>query len=272
MTHFRENDHQWIRETRFQDISASELLEKGASTVEPTGAKPRAWVFDLDSTLFCTSGRNKRVFEAYLSKQDGYPEHWGMLLSELSPSVQEYGIPKTFCKILISKGWEKEDAIAEAKTLWAQYQDHWMKEFFAGENMALDEAYQGASDFVGKVQRAGREVVYLTGRDSPRALDGTLEALKKSGFPVGKGTHLRLKPSSEMGDAEFKDLACSSLAEEFEVEVFLDNEPENLEIFAKRFPEALIVFYHSIMSPRSPSSDLGEHLGDRNILRLLDYT
>lgn len=270
MTLFRENEHPWVQSMDFQDVQVLELLDLIADA-EPDPAQPPAWVFDLDSTLFCTSGRNKRAFEKFLSSAKSPPSHWSLLFSELSPKVQEYGIPKTFYKILVDNGWESSEAKAEARAIWEEYQDHWLQDFFSSENMSLDEAYEGAASFVQQVQAKGREIVYLTGRDSPRALEGTIEALKKNDFPLGKGTHLRLKPSSEMGDAEFKDMACQRIAQEFNAELFVDNEAENLEIFAKRFPNAEIVFFHSIMSPRAPSEKMDEYLAGRRVKRLLSY-
>ena len=53
--------------------------------------------------------------------------------------------------------------------------------------------YLGAVTFVQELADSGCEICYLTGRDHGRMLKGSIEVLKKWGFPV-RQDNLFLKP------------------------------------------------------------------------------
>lgn len=273
MKYYRENSHSWVEAQDFEETSSGQLLAFSATEVsgkEWAGKKP-AWVFDLDSTLFCTGPRNQRVFWKFLQAKDSFPQHWASIWRDMGSAIQQYSIPKTFYSILRNYGWSEEDAKSEAKTIWEDYQDHWMKEFFLSSNISHDPAYPGALEFVEKVRAQGCDIVYLTGRDSPRAMEGTLHALRAAGFPMGEGCHIRLKPFSSQGDLEFKLKASQRLNSEFEVLGLIENEPENLVMFAELFPKSMIVFFHSIMSARIPKKEIKNYLGERPLYRMKNF-
>jgi len=269
---FRDTTHPWILGQRFEDVTTSELLAFSPplhSKVE-MGA-PQAWVFDLDSTLFCTAPRNKRVLWRFLRQLEDFPAHWMRVWSQLSPAVQRYGIPHTFYTVFREQGWPDADAKAEARRLWEAFQEFWNEEFFLSRNIVFDTPYPGALEFVREIYERGYHVVYLTGRDSARARAGSYEALRESGFPVGERTHLWLKPHREQDDLHFKDLATRKLKAQFQVRALIDNEPENLVMFAERFPESEVVFFHSIMSRREPTRSYSKALGSRKAWRLMEF-
>ena len=274
MSYYRELSNPWVKAQKFQDVKVSDLLKRAKKRLEKRSEpqKNPAWVFDLDSTLFCTGPRNQKVFWKFLQKQEEFPKHWGLLWQQMGPAVQQYSIPRTFYSVLRSFGWSPDEARAEAKAIWDAYQGHWMEEFFKSQNIAHDPAYPGAVEFVRAILEMENEVIYLTGRDSPRAMEGTLHALKMAGFPLGNGTHLRLKPVQEMGDLDFKLKASSRMKSEFEVIGLLENEPENLVMFAKLFPDAEIVFYHSIMSARHPEKDIRDYMNGRPLWKLDNFS
>ena len=271
MSFFKDFEHEWVQKQEFEKVETTQLLAIAAQEIqEAPKNKPLAWVFDLDSTLFCTGPRNKRVFWKFLQKQENFPKHWMLAWNQLSPQSQEYGVPKTFFKLFREQGWSEAEAQNEARHLWESYREHWMEEFFLSSNMAYDPPYEGAVKFVQSLYDLGYDVVYLTGRDEPRALEGTIHALKAANFPMGDRTHVRLKPSQDMADLDFKTRAAERLNSEFSVRALMDNEPENLVMFAEFFEFAHIVFFHSIMSPRVPDTDIRKPLGQRR-LYLLDH-
>jgi len=269
---FRDSSHPWILKQSFADATAQGLLSF-SPTVDPascTGA-PSAWVFDLDSTLFCTAPRNKRVLWRFLRQLEDFPPHWSRLWSELTPEIQRYGIPQTFYYVFRQQGFPEGEAQAEARKLWDAFRDFWTVEFFLSRNIVFDTPYAGAVEFVRKIYDRGYHVIYLTGRDSDRAQAGSHAVLRESGFPMGERTHLWLKPYRDQDDLHFKAMASAKLKSQFQVRAFIDNEPENLVMFAEKFPQAEVVFFHSIMSKRDPVRSYKEALGSRQAWRLFDF-
>ena len=131
--------------------------------------------------------------------------------------------------------------------------------------MVHDVPYPGAREFVDAIWRAGYQIVYLTGRDMARSYEGTLASLTQWNFPVAERTDIILKPRFRwsMSDVDFKNEAAQSIANRHQVVCAIDNEPENLHAFAKYFPVAEIVLFHSIMSPRVPEESIAVHMGNR---------
>lgn len=271
--YYKEAANSWVNAQTFTEVSAKELIEDAREKYSKlkNGPKRPAWVFDLDSTLFCTAARNQKVFWKFLQKRENFPKHWALMWQQMGAHRQQYSIPKTFYSIMRDFGWSHENAEHEARAIWSEYQNHWLKEFFASRNISHDPAYEGAANFVNALKNIGYEIVYLTGRDANRGTEGTLHALKMGKFPLGNACHLRLKPFEEMGDLEFKEKASRRLKAEFEVEALIENEPENLVMFADIFRFAKIIFFHSIMSPRIPGAEMSEHLGERPLLRLNSF-
>jgi len=268
---FRDFEHPWVQQQRFVDTTVRELLDLSVSPQQPQRGAPAAWVFDLDSTLFCTAPRNKRVLWRFLRQCESFPPVWARLWSALTPEIQRYGIPQTFYVVFRELGFSDPEARDESKRLWEAFRDFWSEEFFLSRNIVFDAPYDRALEFVREIYARGYHVVYLTGRDSERARAGSFEVLKKCGFPMGDRTHLWLKPDREQDDLEFKARASAKLKAQFKVKGLIDNEPENLVMFAEGFPDAEIVFFHSIMSRRVPLRSYAGALGERKAWRLLSF-
>jgi FMN phosphatase YigB (HAD superfamily) len=268
---FQDFEHPWIKIQNFEDVSAKQILE-AFPPVDDENSPPRAWVFDLDSTLFCTAPRNKRVFWRFLRERARTPQLWMKLWAALSPNNQRYSIPRTFYDVLHRElGLSSDEAWAEASLIWSEFQDFWMTEFFLSRNIARDLPYEGAVDFVRELHLRGYHIVYLTGRDSLRAYEGTYQVLREHRFPMDSRTHLRLKPHAQMEDLAFKAQASRRLDAEFDVCALIDNEPENLVMFSEMFPKAEVIFFHSIMSARLPQKPWAQILGSRKPWRMNSF-
>jgi hypothetical protein len=72
-------------------------------------------------------------------------------------------------------------------------------------------------------------------------------------------------------DVAFKHRAATVIRSRYFVPVLVDNEPENLVMFAHEFPQAAVVLFHSVMSERMPARDFARALGPREPLRLLTF-
>ncbi|MBS1983853.1 MAG: HAD family hydrolase [Bdellovibrionales bacterium] len=271
--HFKDTSHPWVNSLNFQDISAAELRFRVAAARAnrtPSGAPP-VWVFDLDSTLFCVSTRIRAIFLEFLRHHPAPLRMAHFVYERLHPGKQQYSIERSFQEIL--RDWDAARAQELGTQLWHEFESFWSQRFFSSRFMHWDQPYTEAPEFVRQVMRDGFEVVYLTGRDYARNIQGTREALRHGGFPLGEQTHLMLKPTKEEPDVAFKARACSVLRSRFDVAVFIDNEPENLVAAARELPQAEIVLFHSVMSDRIPQEDYLKHLGPQRVpLRLLNYS
>ena len=266
---FRDFDHPWLKGVAFRDVVAEDLLKKNLRGSALGAAKKRAWVFDLDSTLFNVGPRIQNIFFEFVRQHPRPHESWSRLLGVNRPELQQYDIAATFRELFVLLGFE--NAAERGKKLWEEFLPFWEQHFFTDRHMHHDAPYAGSVDFVKRVHEAGREVIYLTGRDRPRSGQGTLHALKTAGFPWGEGTHLFMKSDRDEGDLHYKRRACSVLDARFDVSVLIDNEPENLVMFAEQFEHAQIVLFHSVMSARMPQGNFAHALGEREPLRLLSY-
>ncbi len=261
---YREQRHPWVRQSRFQEVTAQGLLDgsKSASLAAKNG-RPQAWIFDLDSTLFCTGSRNKFIYSEFLRQRPQAPMHWLLALGQFDPFQNQYSIRQTFEAIF--EKYDSRLARAWSYELWKEFEPFWFEHFFSGRYLHCDTPYPGAVEFVHQVLKSGAEVIYLTGRDRPRNWGGTQNALRSSGFPMSENTMLLLKPDQEMTDLEYKDWACAHLKAAKNVAYLIENEPENLSMFLKHFISKQIVFFHSITSERVPP------VSQDPVLRLLSF-
>ncbi|MGZ3691965.1 MAG: HAD family hydrolase, partial [Pseudobdellovibrio sp.] len=120
--------------------------------------------------------------------------------------------------------------------------DFWSTRFFSNEYLHYDVPYLGAISFVQDLADTGCEIFYLTGRDRVRMLDGTIEVLKKWGFPY-KRENLFLKPEKGLDDELFKLEWFNSLNHSLYKNVFFfENEPVNINAIVKACPEVDVIF------------------------------
>jgi hypothetical protein len=270
---FRELTHPWVNAQLWVDAHPDFWFEKwDQKRLESPdqGKRPRAWIVDLDSTLFCVTPRIKSTFIDFLGERQGDPSWYREIGQRLNPSNQCYDIQKTLQRLMAGLVPDSEQAQA-AEKLWGEFRGYWGQHFFSSRHLAQDVPAPGAQDFARRIVHRGDQLIYLTGRDEPRCEDGTRASLEAHGFPMGSHTRLMMKPSSRLGDLEFKRLACEELAAQYDVAFSVDNEPENLVMFAEAFPTADICFFHTVMSPRVPEADYAKVLAGRPAWRLWDF-
>lgn len=273
MTIYREMRHPWFSESDlFTTLESSDPLIEKIQQDHGQASAHQAWVLDLDSTLFSTSTRNREIFASYLNFKKDVPESWSKALHELQPLSQSFGVRESL-EWALKKHVDQDLAYQESHKIWSDYQLFWEHHFFSSEFMNYDEPHMNAVSFVKKIWDLGYQVVYMTGRDMARSLDGTIESLKNWGFPNKERTELILKPGFRwsMSDVEFKEMASKQVSSKFEVLCSIDNEPENLNAFARFFPKSEIVLYHSVMSNRAPTSPIRDHLQNRKLWLLKNF-
>ncbi len=204
------------------------------------GLKVRA-VFDLDSTLFDVSYRIAEILKEFANHPTysvSHPEESAVLAS-LRPHPTDYGVRRTLERIGFP--WRDMDFIKSMV-------EFWKLKFFSNEYIRYDQPYPGAVEFVNALKIRGAEIYYLTGRDIPRMKDGTLDSLRKFGFPISDNhQNLFLKPHSGIGDVEFKKSHFQKMLNEEDV-LFFENEPANILTVSENFPHVKIVFVDTVHS------------------------
>ncbi len=194
-------------------------------------------VLDLDATLLDNGPRQARIAQDYgrLARLppllDSLAEHW--------------------------RGWDLEAALvaaglpaALARRHRAAFRRFWAERFFTSAYCSLDVPVPGAPEFVRAVAAAGARVAYVTGRPS-RMEDGTMHVLQRHGFPLPDGvrTRLLMKPSDELRDDAWKEIARSAVEAFGPVVLAFDNEPAHVNAYARAWPGALVVHLDTDHSP-----------------------
>jgi len=195
-------------------------------------------VFDLDSTLFNTSGRHLAIVQAFAEQQPAVAE----VVSTLG---------------LDDFGWHVDAPLARrgvAETHLVALRAFWFERFFHDDWVGHDLAQKGGPEFVQEVHREGALVYYLTGRDVGGMARGTAQALLSQGYPFFTGrTVLHLKPHFDLDDVVFKDQATADIRSHGgQVVATFENEPGNANLFLDNFPQANHFLIGKVRSPTSP--------------------
>ncbi len=193
-------------------------------------------VLDLDGCLFDTRPRQVAVLRRIASREGWTwparvePEH--ILDWDLRATLRRAGAPEAWLEA-------RYDALRRA----------WFEGFFADDAPLLDHPMPGAARLVRALARH-LGLVYLSGRhEGNRA--ATLRALALAGFPGPEGgARLVLQPGRGTDYAAWKRQALDRIEGWGRPALFLDNEPDNVNLFRERYPEALVVFVETDHSAR----------------------
>lgn len=192
-----------------------------------------AVLFDLDGTLFENTPRTQRILLAYaLAVGD---EEFRRSVDTVPAACYRYKIGETLDRLGVNGA--RREAIEQ----------FWQRHFFSDRFLRFDEPLAGAAAYVRALHAAGAHIIYLSGRDVPNMLVGTIEGLAIHGFPVGQfGVELVLKPDPAMDDRVFKAAASRAIGERRQVVAVFDNEPAHLKELLTAMPGAIGVLVESL--------------------------
>lgn len=201
-------------------------------------------IFDVDGTILDIRPRVLRIVHEYAKDE---LEKVRPQLSEQILKMELDDIQYAIADTLKNGGIQEDALITNGSIFWAE-------RFFSTDYLMSDVPNRGILDFVRKLYASGARIVYLTGRDQPRQLEGTIRVLQKFGFPVGlQGTELIMKPTSTMPDAIFKQRITSYLRSTGKVIAAFDNEPANVNVYRRAFgSETFSVLFETLHSPNPP--------------------
>ncbi len=214
-------------------LMAAPVLQEIRQRCQPLKDEQRPLVvFDLDATLFDYTPRTLRIIHEFVQK------HQIPLIEDISSVLESLEGQKEhhrFLEILDLCGARDEQMHRKAT-------EFWFERFFSDTYQMYDIPIKGASEFVRAVFEIPATVVYLSGRNVPQMVVGCTDSLRKHGFPIGyAGSMLMLKPHMNMHDLQFKNEVLDFIDSLGVVVASFDNEPENCNLFQKRWPEAIVV-------------------------------
>lgn len=199
-------------------------------------------VFDLDGTLLDPAPRNRAIFSLYARENPRDRKRVDAALRRLPLERYAYYPESTLARMGLTD-----------TALVRRMKQHWSRHFFSNRFLGEDAALPGATAYVDSLWQHGAWIVYLTGRDLPRMLEGTAATLRDRGFPMGRArVTLIMKPDAAAKDREFKQSVLDDLARSGPVVGVFENEPANLNLLAERFPDAVAVFVDTNHSAGAP--------------------
>lgn len=200
-------------------------------------------IFDLEGTLLDNRPRHLHILKEYAQQElrKARPQDAAKI-----DNLQLYQVQYLLTDTLTSIGVTDPAVVNNAAVFWAE-------RFFKDEYLKHDTPTPGSVTFVRTLYSNGARIVYLTGRDQPRQLMGTIKALRDNGFPIGiQGTELIMKPTMQTQDAVFKQQVTNYLRHYGKVVASFDNEPANANVFKRAFADAKVIIYAAPHSPNPP--------------------
>ena len=223
-----------------------QVLEQVSANAADGGPAPVV-VFDLDATLYDNRTRTLTILMEYADEvADQVPD-----VAEALRSLTVERVYYLLSDTLRGCGLTQSDVVKDITS-------YWHERFFSDDYCSHDVPIDSAPEFVRACHETGATLVYLTGRDIPGMLLGTVASLREHGFPIGvAGVELVLKPDATMSDEAFKRNALPTLRRVGEVIAFFDNEPANCNLARNIFPEATVFLLETQSVPGAPDPDDG---------------
>ncbi len=233
-----------------QQLPAAAVLRKLNADVR--GAYDKAErpvvVIDLDGAVFDTRPRTAQILREYADTElrTARPDA-AQRLTSLPAAAIAYMLTDT----LNRAGVTEPAVVNNAAVFWSQ-------RYFADDYTRYDEPVPGAVTFVRNLYTSGARIVYVSSRDVPRQLVGTVKALRDYGFPIGiAGTEVVLKPSQQTPDATFKQQLVTYLRQTGKVMATIDTQPANANDNKRIFPDAAVILMNGPRAPNQPAMSLG---------------
>ena len=189
-------------------------------------------VFGLDGVVYDTRPRTLQILHEYADACEGEAPDVAEALRALEVSRVHRYLTDTLAECQIYRG----DLIHAVTTFWHE-------RFHADEYVGFDQPNPGAVGYVRACHEQGATVVYLSRRDVPGMLLGTMACLRDHGFPVAvPGVELALKPDATFGDESFKRTVIPQLSRPGPILAFFDNDLMCCELARDAFPQARIAY------------------------------
>lgn len=202
-----------------------------------------AVVFDLDSTLFCVSPRTQHILRQ-LGNDRAFADRHAQAAQVLR-SIEVLPTDYSVRQVLARTGLPFSSELAE------DVRSFWRRHFFSNLHLDKDILYPSAKEYVTHLHDLGARIIYLTGRNEISMRRGTIETLRRSGFPEFTDSQLFMKPSDAQTDEHFKLTKFKELSPQFDHIWFFENEPLIINEIHQALPQIHIVFVNSTHSGKA---------------------
>lgn len=201
-------------------------------------------VLSLDATLLDSRPRMLKVLQDYADKElmkvrpEDARKIKSLTLAQVQPVVAD---------TLGAAGVTDPGVVNNAAVFWSE-------RFFSDDYLQYDVATDGSAEFVRTLYTNGARIVYVSDRNAPQHLLGTVKSIRDRGFPIGvHGTELIMKPTTATADAVFHQQTIDYLTQTGGILAFIGNEPAHANLFRRAFADASVFAYRSSTRPNPPA-------------------
>jgi hypothetical protein len=213
---------------------------------------PPVVVFGLDGTLFDTRPRTLQILLEFAD-----------IVENQAPAVADAlrGLDEGTVRRLLRDTLREVGVVQPAMV--RDITNYWYTRYHDSAYLLHDTPEAGAAEFVTHVHSAGGSVVYLTARDIPSMLIGSVTSLRDHGFPIGEpGVQLAFKPDATLSDEAHKRETLPELARGGEVVAVFDADPAVCAMAYGYFPDALVGLMDTWELEPPPSESGLSHVRD----------
>jgi len=236
----------WVTSCQFASFPDSDVLSKVVAEVESVkkmGKEKPLIIFDLDSTLYEVAPRTHGILVEWVeARREHLPSEISHALGAIDVTQVGYSPQDIFSVVGLSP---ELPHIARA---CEDFREFWRPRFFSNEYLPLDRPYAGAPEFARYLHDQGAVIFYLTGRERKKMVQGTLDNLRRDGFPLRAVEFLLMKDQTTLSDLDHKVQFTKSLLEQGRLIASFENEPRNLAGMHQLYPNAYHVFVETICS------------------------
>jgi hypothetical protein len=199
-------------------------------------------IFDIDGTLLDNRSRQRQILVEFAQELKAARPAEAARIGAVTVEQIQYRLTDTLAAIGITDQIIVNNAAAT-----------WGEKFYDENYLKYDQPTPGAVNFVRTLYSNGARIVYLSGRDAPRQLIGSVKSLRDLGYPIGiQGTELIMKPTMQTQDAIFKQQVTNYLRHYGKVIATFDNEPANANVYRRAFNDSSVILYTAPHSPNPP--------------------
>jgi hypothetical protein len=220
-------------------------LDREIQKVQALGMRPIG-VFDLDETLLHSDRRRVHSYiESVRAAQGtlGWPNEVNRLLSvDFNTAMQV--LYRTSNQYDLAE-WLQGLGISSPAFNMAM-ERLWLPLYLSPRFMHLDRAINGSVELLQKFYRAGGRVYFVSSRYQSQQLEPTLQRLVRSGLYANSNQSAVILRRDNEDSAAFKERAFMEIRTQSQgvgkVVLTAENEPENLNLMMRIFPDALPIF------------------------------
>jgi hypothetical protein len=192
-------------------------------------------VFNIDGTILDNRPRSQAILRDFVAFNPDSNADVADSIYALRPDSIDYYVVESFRQVGIRDLFVLESALK-----------FWADNFFSNRYVLLDMPIAGATAFIQQMHDSGALIVYISGRGRTTMLEGTMQALLRSGFPIATArTLLVMKPQPRDNNTVFKTTAYNDISRMGRVVAAFENEPRDVNMMKRRWPNAQIVLIHS---------------------------